>query len=97
MPNLFSATPKQLEKLALASPFAKSIFDKNPAAACDFLSEFSLSRPLSQSDFDSILWQGQNLTDHENLFDNSEADIAKYLRQKRTYFMLKWIWQDAWR
>ncbi|MGP1571055.1 MAG: bifunctional [glutamate--ammonia ligase]-adenylyl-L-tyrosine phosphorylase/[glutamate--ammonia-ligase] adenylyltransferase [Moraxella sp.] len=95
MPNLFSATPEKLEKLALASPFAKSIFDKDPAAACDFLSEFSLSRPLNQSDFDSTLWQGQNLTNHENLFDNSEADIAKYLRQKRTYFMLKWIWQDA--
>lgn len=95
MPDLFSPTTAQPQILAQASPFAKNIYDKNPVQACDFLSQFSLSKPLTESDFHTVIWQNTAWQGIKTLSDIAETDIAKQLRITRAYFMLKWIWQDA--
>ena len=98
MSQIVSFTPSQemLSTLALASPFAKTIFDKQPKQATAFLTRFfdkTLNEETCKQLIDEFVGQNtHNLTGDEHL---SEAQVMQGLRQLRNLLMLKWIWQDA--
>ena len=82
----FCPTSSQLERLALASPFAYQLYTANPVRFNDFLSQFPLDIVLP--DIAHIVHA------HTNSCVCEQALMAA-LRQLRQCLMVRWIWQDA--
>lgn len=96
MNTTFNPTPSMIASLALASPFASTIYHKDPQTAHDFLSPI-YHKALDDVDMQHLIarFVGAGELPQDELYRLDEKDIAKGLRQLRKLLMLKWIWQDA--
>ncbi|MFB6349343.1 bifunctional [glutamate--ammonia ligase]-adenylyl-L-tyrosine phosphorylase/[glutamate--ammonia-ligase] adenylyltransferase [Moraxella sp. ZJ142] len=91
----FVPNDTQLERLAVASPFAMQIYQKHTHDAQAFLAQFGFGVPMFGVDFDALIRQFVGLGATNYLDSINEEMVMAGLRKLRQLLMLKWIWQDA--
>ncbi|UNU73411.1 bifunctional [glutamate--ammonia ligase]-adenylyl-L-tyrosine phosphorylase/[glutamate--ammonia-ligase] adenylyltransferase [Moraxella nasovis] len=92
---MFTPAAHKLDKLAVASPFALSIFNKKRTQAQAFLAKNPFNKPITDDEFDIMVREFVGVSADDNLINIDESQVMQGLRNLRNLLMLKWIWQDA--
>ena len=95
MTTAFVPTEQDLQKLAIASPFAHQIYHKHTQQAQQFLGEYAFDRSLDLADFTALVARFVGFDAQNTLAQLDETAVMAGMRQLRQFLMLKWIWQDA--